>query len=210
MTDHPFYHPHARVDWTLYQPFFKCAQRLGRDLQKRRGNARVLMLLVSDSKRLRDVAAQTLGQQLVMLRNVSISHIRIGRHVSNATEGFLAAATEHWLFGLCSGFVVTAGSGYGRSASLVRAAPGWEISRAARPVIPVVPGRHLASTCLLGDSRAVEFPPAWERLAWACDECQCLRPGTTGPPGVYRRSCMSGNSTARADADLAGLRCFRR
>lgn len=145
-----------------YSAFFDCARSLGTTMRDRLGHTRVTLFVISDSMPLRRAAAAASGSHGVqILTRLSdpdaLQHIRFRK--GRAAAAFLFAAAEHWLFGIADAFVTTSGSNFGRSAAILRAAEGWTLSRARRPLFQVaLKGKRLRGQCTLGSPEALEFP----------------------------------------------------
>lgn len=72
---------------------------------------------------------------LTNTESIELRHIRIG----SSSEGFLDAAWESWLFGMCDSFVLTSSSSFGWVANLARSAPGWAPHRKHQRPVQIVP-----------------------------------------------------------------------
>jgi hypothetical protein len=98
-----------------YDAFFDCAAQLeaGRRASPQQP---VLYYLISDSVRLRQLAAAALGPKLVTSLDVPVQHSRMQESMRDALarRGFQSAAAEMWLFSLTNYQIITLHSGFGR------------------------------------------------------------------------------------------------
>lgn len=105
---------HANATLDAVQHFFECAEQLqatfGQPWQK------VVWLLLSDSLDIRSLTKTSYGAK-VLVKLDEPSHVA-GMSGHEQNQAMIAAAGEHWLFGLADYHVISSIGGFGRSAAL--------------------------------------------------------------------------------------------
>lgn len=100
----------------FYAAFFDCATQLEAS-RRRYPEHRVVWYLISDSVRLRRLAAEAFGPKLLTSLGTTVKHTRKKRDTDPAEvqRAFRAAVAEVWLFSLCDYHVPSLHSGFGRT-----------------------------------------------------------------------------------------------
>ncbi|KAL3130709.1 hypothetical protein ABBQ38_000058 [Trebouxia sp. C0009 RCD-2024] len=111
---------HAEATLETVQHFFDCANQLVTTF--RQPGQQVVWLLLSDSLDIRSLTKSTYGDR-VLVKLDEPSHVA-GMSGNEQREGMIAAAGEHWLFGLADYHVISSIGGFGRSAAL--RSQGWD------------------------------------------------------------------------------------
>ena len=111
---------HAEATLETIQHFFDCADQLAATF--RQPGQHVVWLLLSDSLDIRSLTKNTYGDR-VLVKLDEPSHVA-GMSGSEQQEGMIAAAGEHWLFGMADYHVISSIGGFGRSAAL--RSQGWD------------------------------------------------------------------------------------
>ena len=109
----------ANVTLDDFDAFFACAGSIERFAAHQ--NQRVMWVLASDSQQLRQQAVTKFGTKVVTA-NIRPEHSAKEASVCSVncevgTKGFLTAAGEWWLLGMSDFFVISANSGFGRTAA---------------------------------------------------------------------------------------------
>jgi hypothetical protein len=113
-----------------FNSFFQCAEQIEMNMLSSTNlsyscgtdNLCVKWLIFSDSGKLRQQARQKYGKKIHTLQAVHIEHT-FGKHGSGekataSSQGFLHAASEHWLLGLMDFQIVDSYSGFGQSGAM--------------------------------------------------------------------------------------------
>lgn len=105
---------HAEASMEAVQHFFECAEQL--QAAFRQPWQQVVWLLISDSLDIRALSKTTYGDK-VLVKLDEPSHVA-GMSGDEQKQAMIAAAGEHWLFGLADYHVISSIGGFGRSAAL--------------------------------------------------------------------------------------------
>ncbi len=105
---------HAEASLLAVQHFFKCAEQLQSAF--RQPGQDVVWLLISDSLDIRSLSKTAYGDKLLVKLDEP-SHVA-GMTGHEQNQAMIAAAGEHWLFGLADYHVISSIGGFGRSAAL--------------------------------------------------------------------------------------------
>ena len=105
---------HAKATMEVVQHFFECATQL--ETAFRHGQQQVVWLLLADSLEIRVIANATYGEK-VLVKIDKPSHVA-GLKGQEQDQAMIAAAGEHWLFGMADYHVISSIGGFGRSAAM--------------------------------------------------------------------------------------------
>jgi hypothetical protein len=105
---------HAEASLLAVQHFFECAEQLQSAF--RQPGQDVVWLLISDSLDIRSLSKTAYGDKLLVKLDEP-SHVA-GMTGHEQNQAMIAAAGEHWLFGLADYHVISSIGGFGRSAAL--------------------------------------------------------------------------------------------
>ena len=123
--DHVFQHPDA-MNLDDARNFFECALQVEADLRRRHkakyNKNDIKWFFLSDSVKLRQSASELYKRKIHTMAGMLVEHTfgehGVGEKPSASQEGFLTAASEHWLFGLMDVHIVDANSGFGQSGAM--------------------------------------------------------------------------------------------
>jgi len=104
----------------VYRAFFDCAAQIEAS-RRRSADQKVVYYLISDSTRLRRLAAEAFGAKLLTSVDGVVKHTRKKRSADPAEvlKAFRAAVAEMWLFSLCDYHTTTLRSGFGRTGAFM-------------------------------------------------------------------------------------------
>lgn len=111
---------HAEATIETIRHFFECADQLVATF--RQPGQQIVWLLLSDSLDIRSLTKSTYGDR-VLVKLDEPSHVA-GMSGNEQQQAMIAAAGEHWLFGLADYHVISSIGGFGRSAAL--RSQGWD------------------------------------------------------------------------------------